>query len=251
MRPFFTLVAFLAMFNVVWSMSADKFPAKEGDIEITPITHASVQVEHAGTVIHVDPWHLGDYSKAKGADLILVTDDAGDHLDLEAIRNIRKAGAPIVIPKGAKNKIPDGTVLANGETKSVAGVGVEAVAAYDVTPGDPVHPKGEANGYIVTLGGRRVYFSGVTECVPEVRSVKNIDVAFLVMNLPKGMMTPAVAADCVKTFKPKVVYPYHYRTGNVQAFRDALKGGPIDVRLAEWYPNPVAAKESGPGWLPR
>jgi L-ascorbate metabolism protein UlaG (beta-lactamase superfamily) len=215
---------------------ADRIPAGGGDIEITPITHASVQVEHAGTVIQVDPWSRGDYSHAKAADLILITGVENDHFDLDALQKIRKSGAPVVIPAAAKDKLPDGTVLANGETKIVAGVSVEAVASYDLIPGDPFHPKGRGNGYIVTMGGKRLYFSGVTECVPEVQALKDIDAAFLCFNSPRGRMTPAAAASCAKTFRPKIVYPYHYREGKVQDFKDALKGEPIEVRLGDWYP---------------
>jgi L-ascorbate metabolism protein UlaG (beta-lactamase superfamily) len=210
-----------------------------GDIEITPITHASVQLEYAATVIQVDPWSKGDYSHAKPADLILITGAENDHFDLAAIGKIRKPGAPVVIPAAAKEKLPDGTVIANGETKTIAGIKVEATAAYDLIPGEPFHPKGRGNGYVVTLDGKRLYFAGVTECVPEMQSLENIDGAFLSMNLPHGRMTPGAAADCVKIFKPKVVYPYHYRDGKVTEFRDALKGQPVEVRLRDWYPNPV------------
>lgn len=207
-----------------------------GDVEITPITHASVQLEYAGKVIQVDPWSKGDYSHAKLADLILITGAENDHFDLAAIGKIRKPGAPVVIPAVAKQKLPDGTVIANGETKTIAGVQVEAIAAYDLIPGEPFHPKGRGNSYVITLGGKRLFFSGVTECVPEMQSLENIDGAFLSMNLPHGRMTPVAAADCVKIFKPKIVYPYHYREGKVTEFKDALKGQPIEVRLRNWYP---------------
>ncbi len=220
----------------VSDLCADTFPADGGDIVITPITHASVQLEHHGTVIQVDPWSNGDYSRAKAADLILITGAENDHLDPDAIRNIRKWDTAIVIPAAAKDKVPDGVVLENGNTTSAAGITVEAIASYDLIPGEPFHPKGRGNGYVIRLGGKRIYISGVTECVPEVRGLWNIDVAFVSMNLPHGRMTPAAAASCVALFNPKVVYPYHYRTGNVLEFRNDLQGRPVDVRLADWYP---------------
>ena len=221
------------------TLSTDTVSASGGNIEITPIAHASVQIEHNGTVIHVDPWRQGYYSNAKLADLILVTDTPGDHLDLEAIVAIRRVGAPVVVPPSAEDIVPDNTVLANGETTTVRGVGIEAVPSYDLTPGEPYHPKGQGNGYVVTLGGARLYFSGGgLECVPEVQALTDIDVAFLSMNLPNDRMTPLAAAECVKIFKPKIVYPYHYRDANLEVFRDALGGLPIDVRLADWYPVP-------------
>ena len=103
-------------------------------------------------------------------------------------------------------------------------------------PGDPFHPKGRGNGYVITLGDSRVYVAGVTECTPDVRALENIAIAFVPMDLPQGRMTPAVAADCVAAFGPDVVYPYHYRDGDVQAFHDALTNSAVDVRVAVWYP---------------
>ena len=238
--------------------AADRVPAAGGDIEITPFLHSSVQIEHAGKVIQVDPWTVGDLSRAKPADLILVTDDPAHHLDPKAIQQLRKPGAPVVITANGKPKVPDGVVLANGETATQAGVKVEAIAAYDLKPGEPSHPKGEANGYVITVGGKRLYFAGVTECVPEVRALKNIDVAFMPMNIPLQRMTPSAAAECVKAFAPKIVYVYHYDqvaaarlvnpkataegpaggltvAESLQAFKDALRGQAIEVRDARWY----------------
>src|SRR5262245_31299767 len=121
--------------------AADKFPATGGDIEITPLVHSSVQIEHAGKVIQVDPWGAGDLSRAKPADLILITDDVGHHLDIKAIRQLRRPGAPVVIAANGKAQVPDGIVLANGQSTTVAGVRVESIAAYDIKPGAPEHPK--------------------------------------------------------------------------------------------------------------
>lgn len=228
---------------------ADRF----GAIEITTFVHSSIQLEHSGKVIHVDPWSVSDLSKAKPADLILITDDVGHHLDVKAIARVRKPGAPIVIAANGRKQVPDGIVMANGETREVAGVKIEAVGAYDITPGDPYHPKGEANGYVVTLGGTRIYVVGVTECVPEVRAVKSVDVAFFPLNLPLARMEPAAAIECIQAIAPKVVYPYHYdqewvrpvkpggsrptpTTRGLQELKTALERRKIEVRLANWYP---------------
>jgi L-ascorbate metabolism protein UlaG (beta-lactamase superfamily) len=227
---------------IVWAGQApaqSTVSAMGGDIVITPITHASVQIEHGTTVIHVDPWSKGNYSKAKPADLILVTDIHPDHLDPAAIAKVRKPGAPVVIPAAAKEQVPDGTVIANGETRTVAGIAVEAVPMYNLQrgpkPGELFHTKGRGNGYVVTLGGRRVYLAGDTECVPEIRALKNIDVAFLPMNLPYTM-PPSEAAECARAFKPRIAYPYHYRGQKPEEFAAALKDSGIEVRLLEWYP---------------
>jgi L-ascorbate metabolism protein UlaG (beta-lactamase superfamily) len=211
----------------------------EGDITVTPVMHASLQLEYGGKVIHVDPTGEGDYSKTKQADLILVTDIHPDHLDPAAISRIRKPGAPVVAPAAAAPKIENPTVIANGESKTIAGISIEAVPMYNLQrgpePGQLFHPKGRGNGYILTLGNKRVYIAGDTECTPEMRALKNIDIAFIPMNLPYTM-PPAEAAECVKAFKPKIVYPYHYRGQNTEEFKSALAGEKIEVRLVNWYP---------------
>ena len=201
-------------------------------------------MEHGGKAIHVDPTGAGDYSSAKQADLILVTDIHGDHLDPAAVAKVRKPGAPVVAPAAAAEKLENPTVIANGETKTVAGISIEAVPMYNLhrgpAAGQLFHTKGRGNGYILTLGARRVYVAGDTECTDEMRALKNIDVAFIPMNLPYTM-PPAEAAECVKAFKPKVVFPYHYRGQNPEEFKAALKGEPVEVRLLEWYPAKTAA----------
>ena len=244
------------------AQSSHQISAEGGDIVFTPILHASVQVEYAGTVIHVDPWSAGDLSQAKPADLILVTDDPGHHLDPEAIAQLRKPGAPVVLTATAQAKFTDGRVLSNGQTGVFAGITVDAIPAYDLTPGRPLHPKGEANGYVITLGGRRIFFAGVGECVPAIQALRDIDVAFMPMNLPVDRMRPIPAAECVKTFKPKIVYLNHYDQGyarwltnprgprpggaqdtaaTIQAFWDAIQDEPIEFRDGDWYP-PVPAQ---------
>jgi len=224
-----------------------------GEIEITTFVHSDIQLEYGGKVIHIDPWSVSDLSKAKPADLILITDDVNHHLDPKAIAKVRKPGAPVVIAANGLKQVPDGIVMANGETRDVAGVSIEATAAYDIKPGEPYHPKGEANGYIVTIGGKRIYVVGVTECVPEVRGAKNIDVAFFAINVPLERMEPAAAIDCLSAMKPKVVYPYHYdqewvrpvpaggkrpqpTTRGLKELSDGLGRQTIEVRLANWYP---------------
>jgi L-ascorbate metabolism protein UlaG (beta-lactamase superfamily) len=247
---------------VVFAVSltaADRVPANGGDIEITPLVHSSVQLEFGGKVIQVDPWSAIDLSKAKPADLILITDDPIHHLDPRAIQQLRKPGAPVVMPATGKEKVADGIVLPNGEHTVAAGIAIEALPAYDLTPGNPPHPKGKANGYVITLGGKRILFAGVTQCVPELLAQKNIEVAFVPMNIPPDRMSPQEAADCVKALHPKIVYLSHYdqdfaaRLTNpgatprplpsgltvaqtVDAFRNALKNSGIEFRDAAWYP---------------
>jgi len=242
------------------SVASDRVPASGGDIVITPLIHSSVQIEYGSTVIQIDPWSAADLSAAKPADLILITDDPIHHLDVTAIQRLRKPGAPVIVPAIGKPKVPDGTVLANGASTLAAGVKVEAIPAYDLTPGEPYHAKGKSNGYVISLGNRRMVIAGIGECVPELRALKGIDVAFVPVNLPAGRMAPAAAADCVKALAPKIVYPYHYdqayaaRATNpgaanaagadsakaraaVDEFVHALAGEKaIEVRVGPWYP---------------
>ena len=228
-------------------MTADVYAG----ITITIFTHSDIQLEYAGKVIHIDPWSVSDLSKAKPADLILITDDVSHHLDPKAIARVRKPGAPVVIPATGLKLVPDGIVMSNGDAMMQSGVRIEAMPAYDVTPGESFHPRGEANGYIVTIGGKRLYVAGVTECVPEVRGAKNIDVAFFPMNVPAARMEPEDAIECLAAMKPKVVYPYHYdqewvravpagkrptpSTRGLDELKSALSRHGIEVRLANWY----------------
>ena len=239
---------------------ADAVSGINGPIEITPLVHSSVQLEYDGFVVQVDPWAAVDISYAKKADLILVTDSPGHHLDANAITRLSDSNTSVVIAQNGLTQLPNAVVANNGELLKVSGVTVEAVAAYDIILGAPEHPKGDANGYVLSLGGKKFFFAGVTECVDEVKALEGIDVAFLPMNIPLGRMTPKAAADCAKTLEPDVVYTYHYdqdwvrRLGNpdfagstlpgglsvpetLNAFENELAGTDIEFRRSDWYPN--------------
>ena len=239
---------------------ADTIAGIDGDIEISPLVHSSVQLEYEGFVIQVDPWAPIDISHAKTADLILVTDSPGHHLDIDAIEALSKQDTSIVIAENGLSKVPHGIVAKNGEALKVSGVTVEAIAAYDIIIGAPTHPKGDANGYVLTLGGKKFFFAGVTECVEEVKALKGIDVAFMPMNIPLGRMTPKAAADCTKILDPSVVYTYHFdqdwvrRLANpdfggsdlpgglsvaetLTAFENELSDTTIEFRRGDWYPD--------------
>jgi L-ascorbate metabolism protein UlaG (beta-lactamase superfamily) len=247
MRVTFGITAFVAVLSA--TMAADTVPATGGNIELTPMAHAHVQIEYGGKVIHIDPTSMGSLANFKPADLIIVTDVHGDHMDPKAIDKVKKATTQFVAPKALEGKFPgQTTIIANGETKTVDGVSIQAVPAYNLQrgpkPGALFHDKGRGNGYILTLGGKRIYFSGDTECTPEIKALTNIDVAFITMNLPYTM-PPAEAADCVKAFKPKVVYPYHFSqqdltpaNKNQTDFVAAMKGTPgIEVKTMQFYAN--------------
>ena len=228
--------------------AADTETTSAGQLRITPVTHASLMLEFAGKTIHVDP--TGDYSAMnKPADLILITDIHGDHLSAPSIAQLKKPGTIIIAPPEVQKTVTDAKVMTNGQTETVnvggTNITIQTVAAYNLTrgpqPGQFYHTQGRGQGYVLTLGGKRVFMSGDTECVPEIKALRNIDVAFLPMNLP-FTMTSAEAADCVKAFRPKVVYPYHYRGMDMAPFEAGLKGeSGIEVRMRNWYPGAPAA----------
>lgn len=221
------------------SEGKDVLKTSLGELTITPITHGSLLLEVAGKAIYVDPWSQGDFQNRPKADLILITDIHQDHMDPKAISLIQGEKTQIVAPEAVAATVKEAKVLKNGENIDIEGIGIEAVPMYNLVRGPSegtlYHDKGRGNGYILTVGDTRIYLSGDTECTPEMRALKDIDVAFVCMNLPYTM-TPGEAADCVKSFRPKIVYPYHYRDSNLEEFKAPLAGEEgIEVRLREWY----------------
>ncbi len=227
------------------SLSAAPVPAQvfktaAGPVEITPIFHACAMIKAGGDTIYIDPAHPGNIAGLQPGGLILITDIHPDHLDVAYIAALSGPNTEIVAPAAVQETVKNAKVLANGESMEWHKWKITAVPMYNMKHtmpnGTPFHPKGRGNGYVLTYGGKRFYFAGDTEGTPEMRALKNIDVAFIPMNLPYTM-TPEEAADAVKAFKPKVVIPYHYRGQDTQKFADALKGSGIEVRLLDWYAN--------------
>jgi L-ascorbate metabolism protein UlaG (beta-lactamase superfamily) len=218
--------------------AADTLSTSAGDVTLAPVGHATLWLEIQGKTWWVDPWSQLDLSNAPKADVILITDIHGDHMDLQAIEKVKKASTVIVAPAAVAKTVTSATTLANGDSLTVEGVTIEAIPMYNMTrgpePGKFFHDKGRGNGYVLNVGGKRIYISGDTEATPEMKALKNIDVAFVCMNLPYTM-TPEEAAGAVAAFSPKVVYPYHYRGQDVEVFKKALEGKPIEVRLRKWY----------------
>jgi len=226
--------------GAAWAQS-DVIPTNKGDLRITPIVHASLMLQWDGKVIQVDPSGAvgGNFDGLPKADLILLTDVHGDHQDRAKIDLLKKPGTIVLAPAAVQKTITEAQTIANGETKTIAGIQIEAVPMYNLQrgpePGKLFHDKGRGNGYILTIGGKRLYLSGDTECIPEMKALKNIDVAFVCMNLPYTM-TPGEAAGCVNGFKPKIVYPYHYGMSNLDEFTSVVKGTQgVEVRLRKWY----------------
>jgi L-ascorbate metabolism protein UlaG (beta-lactamase superfamily) len=211
---------------------------------MTPIYHAGLTLAANGKLIYVDPSPAARYAHRAKAGLILITDIHGDHLDKGALSELHKKDTSIIAPPAVAKRARGVRVLSNGQQTTWNGWKIQAVPMYNIKrgpgPGVLYHPKGRGDGYVLTYGSKRFYIAGDTENTPEMRSLKDIDVAFVPMNLP-FTMSPDEAAAAVKAFHPKVVYPYHYRNGdgtlaNIKRFKADLAGTGIDVRLRNWYP---------------
>ncbi|CAZ98172.1 MBL fold metallo-hydrolase [Zobellia galactanivorans] len=224
---------------------AENVPSK---VTISPIEHATAVLEWNNITVYIDPVGGIDMFKGhKSPDLILITDIHGDHFDLETLKALGTDKAKIIVPQAVADKIPDVftpqiDVLNNGDSKERYGITIEAIPMYNLRKEAlKFHEKGRGNGYLLSIDGQRIYFSGDTEDIPEMRSLKHIDKAFICMNLPYTM-TPESAADAVLEFKPKQVYPYHYRgkpdVSDVSKFKQLVNAADpnIEVIQLDWYP---------------
>ena len=215
--------------------------AEEPELVIRPIRHGTFALEYGETVIVVDPVADGDYIGLTDVTAVLITDIHPDHWDLTTAAMLMGGQTTVIGPKVVGDQWGGvDTVLANGEIAVLGEVSIEAVPMYNLERGPSqaqvFHPVGRGNGYVVTIGGKRVYISGDTECTPEMRALENIDIAFVCMNLPYTM-APSEAAECVKAFRPGVVYPYHYRGSDLDVFSFRMQDAPeIEVRRLDWYP---------------
>ncbi len=214
---------------------------KKSPVKFIPINHASFIIETSNFTVYTDPVQSAEsYSKYPPPDIILITDIHRDHLNKEVVNSIKKEKTKIIAPKAAVEKLGFGKTLNNGEKIKIEDAVIEAIPMYNTTKKRlKFHPKGRGNGYILTLNGKRIYISGDTEDIKEMRELKNIDFAFITMNLPYTMSIEQ-AASAVLEFKPKVVYPYHYRGpkgySDIEKFKYLVsKNKNIDVRLLNWY----------------
>jgi L-ascorbate metabolism protein UlaG (beta-lactamase superfamily) len=215
--------------------AVDKISTASGDLEMHFIGHGSLMFAVGNFIIYVDPVRSsGNYDKMPKADLILVTHEHGDHLDTELIQTLRKNETIMLASGKAAAAVPWAQSMIAGDTRVVKGITVTAVPAYNIknmrAPGQPYHPKGAGNGYVLTIGGKKIYVAGDTENIPEMKELKNIDVAFLPMNLPYTM-TPEMVADAARSFKPAILYPYHYGNTNTSEITQLLKDSGIEVRI--------------------
>ncbi|MEJ2190672.1 MAG: MBL fold metallo-hydrolase [Acidobacteriota bacterium] len=246
-----TLAATAIAVSWAWAVegppSEDRISTAMGPFVIHPVEHATAVFEWHGRTIYLDPvGGSAPFAAFPRADLILITDIHGDHLSAETIDAVSGEATTIVAPAAVADELPEADrgrvrIVGNGEAVEWEGITIEAVPMYNLTADrQQFHPKGRGNGYVLTLGGKRIYISGDTEDIPEMRQLENIDAAFVCMNLPYTMDVEA-AADAVLDFKPKIVYPYHYRgkggMSDLEDFRSIVGAGDgdIEVRLLKWY----------------
>lgn len=232
------LMGFSLQATAQQEFESDVFQTSEGELKITFIGHGTLMFTFGGKIIHIDPYkRVADYSQLPKADLILITHEHGDHLDPDVVSMIRKSTTEIVLTQKCAERVEGGIIMKNGDRKTVMGLNIEAVPAYNIVHmrggNMPFHPKGIGNGYIITFGKTRVYVAGDTENTPEMKALENIDIAFLPMNLPYTM-SPEMVADAAKAFKPKVLYPYHYGQTETSQLVELMKGIPdIEVRIRD------------------
>lgn len=226
----------VAFFASGKSFETDKFITKDGgELVITFIKHGSLELTFNGHHIQVDPVsEYADYSVFPKADIILITHEHGDHLDPKAISALEKNGTLLITNEASSRILGKGTVMKNGDKLTpVDYMDIEAVPAYNTTPGhEKFHPRHRDNGYILTLGGTRVYIAGDTEDIPELKELKDIDIAFLPVNQPYTMTVPQ-AIHAAKMFSPKVLYPYHYGDTKIEELKEGLKSSTIDIRIRQ------------------
>ncbi len=238
----FMLVATIALLQPVsGQFESDVIRTSEGELEMFFIGHGTLMFKFNDLVIHIDPvMREADYSTLPDADLILVTHQHGDHLDLTAINHLLKTGTRVVMTETCIEQLEDfkAVVMKNGDVETLKGITINAIPAYNMvnkrSNGQPYHPKGEGNGYIMNFGMTNVLIGGDTENIPEIKELKvNIGVAFLPMNLPYTM-TPEMVADAARAFQPEILYPYHFGETDPQKLVELLKDEKaIEVRIRD------------------
>jgi L-ascorbate metabolism protein UlaG (beta-lactamase superfamily) len=241
------LIILLALFSINL-FGQDVIKTKKGEIKIHPIVHGTLAIEYDGLTIYVDPYGGAEgFENLNDADLILITDIHGDHLNKETLNALNTSNSHFIVPEAVAQQMEgiehgEIEVLNNDKSTSFKGIDIKAIPMYNLPETeDSRHPKGRGNGYILNIANKTIYISGDTEDIPEMRNLKNIDIAFVCMNIPYTM-TIDQAAEAVLSFKPSIIYPFHYRgqggLSDVEGFQNMVNKGnkDIEVRLRNWYP---------------
>lgn len=226
------------------AQDANSYAVEGGDVVIHPVDHASMVIQTPAQVIYVDPvGGAGKYANLPAPGLIMITHEHGDHYDAATLEGIGTE-VPIITNPAVHAMLPEAlmaraTAMENGGQAMQGDIGIEAIPAYNLTEDRlQYHPEGRDNGYVLTIGGKRIYIAGDTENTPEMAALTDIEVAFLPMNLP-FTMTVEQAAQGVAAFKPANVYPYHHKGSDIEEFKRLVEAGDSgsNVIIANWYPN--------------
>lgn len=223
-------------------LTGDYLTTTNGNVIFHPVGHASFVFSWEGLMIYNDPTNgAPPYAGFPRADLILISHNHGDHFSASTIDSVRDPNGMVIAPLQVYSSLTTAQraftgVLTNGMTTNVFGLHIEALPAYNGN-----HPRGNGNGYVLTIGGKRIFIPGDTGDIAEIRALQNIDVAFLCINSFTMSVTDAV--NSVRAFRPKVVYPYHYRNSvNPPSYADLIdfkrrvgQDLGIEVRLRKWY----------------
>jgi len=237
------LLCFFSLQSNAQLPAAGQIETATGTLTVQPIQHGTLVLSRNDLTVYVDPVDGAEAFKGlNNPDIILITHIHGDHLSVETLNAFNTENATIIAPQSVADRLPETysnqlQVLANGKSTDQSGINIQAVAMYNLPPSkDAHHPKGRGNGYVISDGTGKIYISGDTEGTPEMRALKNVDIAFVCMNLPYTMDVQQ-AADAVLDFKPAIVYPYHHRGQNIQKFRQLVNAAnkQIEVRLLNWY----------------
>ncbi len=214
---------------------SDIVSTSQGELEMTFIGHGTLMFTYNNMIIHIDPVsRYADYTQLPAADIVLITHEHGDHLDPDALDKIVNPDTEVMLTSACRQKYDYGQVMENGDEIICKGIEIKAVPAYNIqhmrSPGNPYHPKGEGNGYVLAFGDTRVYIAGDTEIIPEMENLLDINIAFLPMNLPYTM-DPEMAAEAARMISPAIVYPYHYGQTDPEELADLLADTKIEVRI--------------------
>lgn len=237
LKSVFMMMLILPAFTIKGgSYETDTFKTKNHhEVVITFIKHGSLALTFNNRSIQVDPVSMyADYSTFPKADIILITHEHEDHLDPKAIKTLSKDNTLLIMNEASAKKSgnPKAKIMKNGDKIKVSEqIAIEAVPAYNTTPGrEQFHPRHRDNGYVLTIDGLKIYIAGDTEDIPEMKNLKNIDIAFLPVNQPYTM-TISQAVNAANMFSPKILYPYHFGNTDVKQLKEALKNRGIEVRL--------------------
>lgn len=228
---------FVSTTNAKDTFKTDTLKTSEHNLLMTFIGHGTLMFHYDDIVIHIDPvGRYGDYSKLPKADLVLITHHHGDHLDPDLLSTLTKENTDIILTQECHSVLDTGIIMKNGDEKTINGIQIKAVPAYNIMHkrdnGEPYHPKGMGNGYVLSFADKKVYIAGDTENIPEMKNLENIDIAFLPMNLPYTM-SPDMVSDAAHMFNPGILYPYHFGNTDVNIIVDLLKESDTEVRIRD------------------